>query len=379
MGAPALVGSPVAERSTATPPRPRIRRQDTIAGWGFIAPFLAMYLVFLLWPVIQALYMSGFTWDLLTLERAAVGLDNYRRMLWGTEMGWSPTHLIGWRLALLAVVTAAWVGVRKGKVDRATAWFATLGLGLVLAIGVLGVRPDPVNGRWYDGTFWASFDNTVSFVLLSTPLTVGLGLALALLLSGDTLLVRIFRAVFFCSYVFPVAVVTLIWGFLLNPQQGLIGAAFEAVGLEPIAFLTSPTLAMPAIVVATVWWTVGFNMVLFTAGLQDIEPSLYEAADLDGASWFGRLRYITLPGLRRTFLLVTVLQVIASFQIFGQVYIMTRGGPGGSTRVLIQHIYETGFRDHDLGYASALSVALFAVMLVVSVIQFRLLGEEDEA
>lgn len=353
-------------------------RRDTFAGWAFIGPFFLIYVAFLLWPVVQAIHMSAFSWDLLTLDRGFLGLDNYRRMLWGTEMGWGATHLAGWRLALLGIVALTWYAHLRGRVERRSAWGVTLILGLVLAVGVLGIRPDPVNGRWFDGGFWRSFGNTMMFVLLSTPLTVGLGLGLALMLNGTSRLVRVFRAVFFCSYVFPVAVVTLMWGFLLNPQQGLIGAAFERVGLEPIAFLTSPTLALPAIVVTTMWWTVGFNMVLFIAGMQDIGPDLYEAAELDGANYLARFRYITLPGLRRTFLLVTVLQVIASFQIFGQVFIMTRGGPGGSTRVLIQHIYESGFRDFELGYASALSVFLFVVMLAVSAVQFRLLGGEDD-
>jgi multiple sugar transport system permease protein len=355
------------------------RRRDALAGWGFIAPFLAIYVVLLLWPVVQALYMSGFTWDLLTLERSFLGFDNYRRMLWGTEMGWSPTHLLVLRLAILAAVVWYWRRATQGAASQRAAWWLVAVVGVGVAIVLLGIRPDPVNGRWFDGVFWRSFRNTLMFVVLSTPLTVAVGLGLALLLSGTSRLTSIFRAVFFCSYVFPVAVVTLMWGFLLNPQQGLIGAAFRAVGLEPIAFLTSPTLALPAIVVTTLWWTVGFNMVLFIAGMQDIEPDLYEAAELDGANWWGRFVHITLPGLKRTFLLVTVLQIIASFQIFGQVYIMTRGGPAGSTRVLVQHIYETGFRDFDLGYASALSVFLFVVMLVVSVLQFRLLGEEDDA
>jgi multiple sugar transport system permease protein len=118
-------------------------------------------------------------------------------------------------------------------------------------------------------------------------------------------------------------------------------------------------------------------MVLFLAGLQDIDPSLYESSSLDGASWFQNLFYITLPSLKRTLELVTILQVIMSFQIFGQVYILTKGGPGGTTRVLIQYIYETGFRDHELGYASAMAFILFLVMAVVSFFQFKISKEEN--
>ena len=134
---------------------------------------------------------------------------------------------------------------------------------------------------------------------------------------------------------------------------------------------------MPAIVMTTLWWTMGFNMVLFLAGLQDIDQSLYEAAELDGAGTWAQFRHITIPGLRRTLLLVIVLQIIASFQIFGQVYIMTRGGPAGTTRVLIQYIYESGFRDFRLGYGSAMSLFLFVVMFIISYFQFRIAPEED--
>ena len=116
---------------------------------------------------------------------------------------------------------------------------------------------------------------------------------------------------------------------------------------------------------------------LFLAGLQDIDPTLYEAADIDGASHWEKFWHITIPGLRRTLLLVIVLQIIASFQIFGQVFIMTRGGPGGATRVLIQHIYESGFRDFKLGYASAMSIFLFIVMFAVSYFQFQI-GDDNE-
>jgi multiple sugar transport system permease protein len=122
----------------------------------------------------------------------------------------------------------------------------------------------------------------------------------------------------------------------------------------------------------TVWWSVGFNLVLFLAGLQDIDPHLYEAARLDGAGAWNRFRHVTVPGLSQIIVLVLVTQLIASFQVFGQVYIMTRGGPGTSTRVLIQHIYESGFRDLQLGYAAAVSLFLFVVMALVSAVQFRI-------
>ncbi len=228
-----------------------------------------------------------------------------------------------------------------------------------------------------DPTFWSSLLNTVEFVIFSTPLLIGVGLLFALLLNGTGSKKVLFRTAFFAPYVFSVSIVTLIWGFMFNPQKGLLGEFSRMIGAEPINWLTDPTFAMPAIIIATLWWTVGFNMVLLLAGLQDIDPSLYESSSLEGATWFQDLFYITLPSLRRTLELVTILQIIMSFQIFGQVYILTKGGPGGTTRVLIQYIYETGFRDHQLGYASAMAFILFLVMAMVSFFQFKLSKEEN--
>jgi len=364
--------------TTAGSPRSgwRARFGDTTSGWLFLAPFLLIYLVFLLYPVLQAVWMGFFDIDLLVIDdREFVGLDHYVRMFWGTSMSWGLTQLWPWRVLGLLLIPLVWYWHRHGSVSRKFAIASTIGL-LILFLGVLGIHPGE-GGRWYDSQFWLSFSNTVLFVLLSTPLIVGVGLAIAIALNRPGRWAGVLRTLFFAPYVLSVAVLTLIWAFLLNPQLGLIGAGFEFLGLEPINWLNSTTWAMPAIVITTLWWTVGFNVVLFLAGLQDIEPSMYEAASLDGAGPWATFRFITVPGLQRTLLLVTVLQVIASFQIFGQVFIMTRGGPNGATRVAIQHIYESAFRDFELGYASAMSVFLFVVMIVIAVGQFRFLQPNE--
>ena len=140
---------------------------------------------------------------------------------------------------------------------------------------------------------------------------------------------------------------TLIWIYLFNPDRGLAVKVTDLFGIHPIDFLNSPGFALPAVILTTIWWTVGFNLVLFLAGLQDIDPHLYEAAALDGASRWASFVNITVPGLRRVSMLVLVTQVVASFQVFGQVYIMTRGGPGDSSLVLIQNVYQTGIRDRS--------------------------------
>jgi multiple sugar transport system permease protein len=224
-----------------------------------------------------------------------------------------------------------------------------------------------------DDRFWASLWHTVYFVLLSTPLIVIVGLLLAVAVNRTMRGMAIFRTVFFAPYALSISVVTLIWVMVLNasPNRGFLANFMTDLGLQPIRWLTDLHLAMPAIVITTLWWTVGFNMLLFLAGLQDIPKEVYEAARIDGAGRWALLRRITLPLLKPTMILVAILQVIASFQIFGQVYLMTRGGPANATRVLVQYIYETGFRDWFLGYASAMSVVLFAIMFVISLLQVR--------
>jgi multiple sugar transport system permease protein len=317
--------------------------------------------------------MSGFDWDLLSPVRTFTGLDNYTRMLWGTNIGWSLTHALVARLAVLVLTVLLVRQLLRGGSSRVVAGLT--GAAGLLIIVLLGFRPGP-GGSWNDTDFWNSLQNTLLFTLVSTPILIALGLALALLLNNSRRGRNAYRAVFFLPYVLPISAVTLIWSYLLNPDRGLIAGFLGWFGLDGVAFLADPALAMPAIIATSIWWSVGFNMVLFAAGLQDIEPAYYEAASLDGAGYWQKFRHITLPGLSHVTVLVTITQLIASFQIFGQVYIMTRGGPGNATKVLIQHVYETGFGNYQLGYAAALSVFLFVVMAAVAAIQFRLITKD---
>ncbi len=362
-----------ARMASSAPRRRRPRSGGLAAGLSFLAPFLAVYALFVLWPVLQALRMSFYDWDLLGFTREYAGLANYRRMLWATDMTWSVGHLALLRTAVLAA-TAVLVArsIRRGRPLRTALPASAAAL---LSVAVLGLHPAP-GASWNDPAFWASVKHTLQFTAISTPLLVALGLAMALALHGKHRGTGFYQAAFFLPYVLPISAVTLIWSFLLNPDRGLIAQGFGYLGLEPIAWLSNPSLAMWGIVLTTVWWSAGFNLVLFLAGLQDIDPSLYEAASLDGAGRWQTFRHITVPGLSQVTVLVSVTQLIASFQVFGQVYIMTRGGPGDSTRVLIQHIYEAGFRDLQLGYAAAVSLFLFVVMAAVSAVQFRLVSRE---
>lgn len=369
-----LAGMPV---RTIEPPAPvpkvrRSRRRATISGLLFLAPFMLVYAVFLLYPVLQALYMSGFNWDLLSPDHSFIGSSNYTRMLWGTGMGWTLGNEWGLRLVILGGG-----GVWAHHLWRRRSPKAAVGVGVAAPVFfiVLGFAPS-ADGSWNDADFWVSLRNTLLFTVFTTPILIALGLGLALLLHNQRKARGVYRAVFFLPYVLPISAVTLIWSYLLNPDQGLIAGFLGWFGINGIPFLSDPNLAMPSIIATTVWWSVGFNLVLFLAGLQDIEPNLYEAAGLDGASPWQRFRHITWPGLRHVTVLVTITQLIASFQIFGQVFIMTKGGPGTSTEVAIQHIYETGFKNYQLGYAATLSIFLFIMMAAVSAVQFRLTAKD---
>jgi multiple sugar transport system permease protein len=229
-----------------------------------------------------------------------------------------------------------------------------------------------------DEAVWLSLWNTVLFTLMSTPPLVGIALLMALLTNRAMRFRWIYRLAYFAPYVLPVSVVTLIWTWLYQPGFGLINGTLTALGFSEIEWLTDSQWAMLAVVIATVWWTVGFNYLLYLAGLQDIPEELYEAADLDGAGWFARLRDITLPLLRRTTGLVLVLQILASLKIFDQIYLMTEGGPNFVTRPIIQYIYESGFTNYRIGYASAVSYMFFAVIVLVSILQFKLFARRQE-
>jgi len=228
-----------------------------------------------------------------------------------------------------------------------------------------------------DPLFRTSILNTLKFTLMTVPVMVAVSLGLALALNRETRFHAVLRVIFFTSSVFSVTVATLIWIMVLSPDRGLVAHLFRLLGLQPIPFLGSPDWAMPALTVTTVWWSVGFPMILFLAGLQQIPQELYDAARIDNASAWRRLTRITLPSLRRTIVLVVVLQIIGQLQLFGQALIMTGGGPADRTRSMVQTIYETGFTEWQLGYASAMSLFLFGLMFLASMLQLYISRQED--
>src|SRR5215213_7416019 len=221
-----------------------------------------------------------------------------------------------------------------------------------------------------DADFWAAMWHTLWFTLLSTPPLIILPLAIALLVNRVARGQWLFRLAFFAPYVLPVSVVVLVWNWLYQPGFGLINGYLTKLGFAEVNWLGAEGTAMIAVVIATVWWTLGFNFVLFLAGLQEIPRDLYEAAALDGAGPWQQIRRITLPLLMPTTVLVIVLQVIASLKVFDQIYLLLQGGPNFSTRPAVQYIYETGFTQYRTGYASALSIVFFLVIVLISALLF---------
>jgi multiple sugar transport system permease protein len=221
-----------------------------------------------------------------------------------------------------------------------------------------------------DPVFLQSVWNTCYFVLLTVPVMTAVGLALALALNHAARWAAVLRAIFFASTVLSVTVITLIWRLVLIPEGGLTAVLAKAFGHAPVAFLAEQALAMPAIAVTTIWWGIGLPMVLFLAALQQVPRDLYEAAALDGASKSRMLFSITLPSIRRTLVLVVIVEVILQFQLFGQAQLMTGGGPNNSTRPVVLFIYETGWKQWQLGYASAAAQVLFGLIAVAAMLQY---------
>jgi len=220
------------------------------------------------------------------------------------------------------------------------------------------------------GIYW----NTVVYVVWYVGLTTVIGLALAV--AADRPMRAIWRYLIRTSYFFPVltslASVSLVWQYLYNTDFGIINYYLGQVGIPRIPWLTSSRSVIPSIILLGVWKNLGFNFILFVAGLQNIPRHLYEAASIDGAGRVATFRYVTLPSLTPVLFFTVVWGLINAFQVFDSPYILTSGGPGDSSRTVVMYIYETGFRFFQMGYASSVALSLFAVVVVLTAIQFRL-------
>ena len=280
------------------------RLRDNITGYVFIGPQLIGITAFVLVPLIYAMALSLYKWDLLSPPRF-VGFANFAE--------------------------------------------------------ILGSR-----------VFWAAVRSTVSYSALYIPLNIILALVFALLLNNLRGKV-VFRTLFFLPVVTNSVAASLVWAWLLNADFGLINQTLKSLGvLAPPRWMASPDTAMLGVVLMSVWWTVGTNMVIFLAGLQGIPEVYYEVAALDGANSTRRFIHVTLPLLTPTIFFVLVITVIGSLQVFDQILILTNGGPADSTRVIVMYIYTEAFQRFRMGTSAASALILFVVLLLLTVLQFRL-------
>ncbi len=292
-------------------------RGNGAAPWLFLAPYLVLFLAFVVAPAVYGFWISLHDYDYTLPNKPFVGLANYRDL-----------------------------------VDSSSLAFER---------------------------FWRSMRATAIFTAMSVPLLLVVPLGVALAMNQKFRGRNLFRAIYFAPFVLGVAVVAVIWSFLLDNNIGVVNHYLGVLHLpHDIPWLTSVPEAWFALVGVTVWWTLGFNAVIYLAGLQDISPELYEAAEVDGASAWQRFRHVTVPGLRPVIAFVTMVTIIASANMFGQSYLMTKGSPGTETRTAIYQIAETGLRQYQMGQAAAMSYVLTLVLMLTSVVVFWLFRERKQ-
>jgi multiple sugar transport system permease protein len=231
----------------------------------------------------------------------------------------------------------------------------------------------------HDTVFWSSVRNTVVFTVATVPTSMFLGLLLAVLLNRSMPGLTVLRSVYFLPLVVSGVVVALIMGWIFNGDFGVLNNLLHLAGLPRIRWLTSPNWAMSTLVVAIVWGRIGFCMVIYLAALQAVPAGLIEAASLDGAGRWQQFRFVTFPLLRPTTFMLLVVNVIFSLQVFDVVYVLTGGGPGFSTTVLIQAIFRAAFTQGEMGYASAIGMVLTGVLLIFTLLQWRASRSAEEA
>ena len=314
-----LAAPPTSGATTAGKGRAASQRFGGVHGskatpYLFLLPYLVLFVAFLIVPAVFGIWISLHNWDFLLPGKPFVGLDNY------------------------------------------TALF------------------DPESVQFEP--FWHGLRATAIFTVASVPFLVTIPLVLAVLLNRRFPGRTFFRAVFFAPYVLGVAVIGLMWRYLLDPSFGAVNGFLSLFGIPPVNWITEQPWAWVSLVAVTIWWTIGFNAIIYLAGLADIPAEQYEAADLDGASKSQQFLYITVPGLRPVLIFVITTTILASANMFGQSYLITQGAPGDSTRTAIIEITERGLAQYRMGEASAMSYLLAIFLGIIAAINFYLLREK---
>jgi len=339
------------------------------AGVLFVAPAVFLMAVFLVIPVVMA-FSLGFTDAKLASpnEPSSVGLKNFERIfsLGQVSVDGDPSN-----------PDSAYDNLRELTRPSSNTPYTGMQI-LAENVAVDGSKADFTLAG--DALFWKSVRNTFYFAGVVAPLQGGLALVLALLINSAIRGKVFFRTVFFLPVVTSMVVVSILWVFLYQ-ENGLINVILDAIipGYQPVAFLTQPNLAMPAIIAMSIWQAVGFHMIIWLAGLQTIPGELYEAAKVDGASKWQQFLNVTWPGLRTTFVFVLIIISIQAMGLFTQINVMTKGGPLDSTTTIVFHLFREGFRKNEIGYSSALAVVFFMIVVIISIIQRRVTRDRDAA
>lgn len=290
------------------------QRKATMTALIFILPFFVLFTIFTIYPSVQGIWVSLNKWSLMGRQKF-IGLENYRDM-------------------------------------------------------------------FSDAKFWDALKHTFGFTIICAPLITVISMIMALLANRPVKYKKFLRIAYYIPGVLSVSVGSFIAKYTFTPYRGLVNGILTSLGMvttktEPL-WLDEPILAWTVVVIMTIWWTCGFPMLLYLSALQDISPEIQEAAAVDGATETQKLLHLTLPLLRPTFFLVLLLQIIASFKIFGQVKMITDGGPSNSTRSLILYIYQAAFDKNKLGYAAAMSYALFVIIAVCVLAQLKLQSKGEK-
>jgi multiple sugar transport system permease protein len=280
----------------------------------FLLPYLLLFVTFVVVPAVFGIWISLHNWDFLLPGKPFVGMDNY------------------------------------------TALF------------------DPESVQFEP--FWQSMEATAIFTVASVPFLVTIPLGLAVLLNRKFPGRTFFRATFFAPYVLGVAVIGLMWRYLLDPSFGAVNGVLNAIGLPSVNWITEQPWAWISLVGVTIWWTIGFNAIIYLAGLGDIPNEQYEAAELDGASTWQQFMNVTVPGLRPVMVFVITTTILASANMFGQSYLITQGAPGVTTRTAIIEITERGLSQYRMGEAAAMSYVLAIFLGLIAMLNFYLLREK---
>lgn len=346
------------------------------AGWAFALPAFGLIALFIIVPFFFAFWLSLTNQRLISPNPTEyVGLENYRNLLGLAVITLEPERDAGGAIVRNADGTPEYPRVRN--ITRSDDYPQYRGMREWF--------------RWQSGDnakvmiasdviFMKALVNTLTFVLVVAPVQGGLALVLALLINQRLRGINVFRTIFFMPVVVSIVVVSMLWRFIYDGNDGLLNNLLSAItfGLyQPIDWLGRTDTALGSIIAMSIWQAVGFHMVIWLAGLQTISPTLYEAANIEGASKWQTFRYVTWPGLRNTAVLVLIVITMQAFAIFAQIDVMTNGGPLDSTQTLVFQAVERGYGKQDISGGSTISVILFVIVLSISLIQRYLTREKN--